>query len=363
MRSPRRALRLRHHGSHGAAERHGVSGAVAARARRLRQVAWEDPVKAHGDRRPPRRYYRITAQGERALAEALERFHALRPVRPAGTPRGAGQGLMPGGSCWASRLLIALGSAVVPGGIPRRLDARVGGRAVAPPRAARARGDGFRSARAWIWSCGRAGAVLHAALAAQGRMELVRDCSRMSATRSAVCGTARRSRRSPCSCSRSASAPTRRLQRRPRRAARAAAVSRTRPPRADLGDEPAPELDAQHGGAGEPARLEGAQPIVRSDCLLHRLRRQGAGPQRRDADWRRRAGARSRHGRSRPTFLPCSAPTPPYGRTFAPSEEQRGQNGVIVLSDGFWQRRFAGDAVGRRARHRPGRRHGRGRSA
>jgi PadR family transcriptional regulator PadR len=45
---------------------------------------WEDPIKAHGDRRPPRRYYRITAQGERALAEALARFHALKPLtRPA----------------------------------------------------------------------------------------------------------------------------------------------------------------------------------------------------------------------------------------------------------------------------------------
>jgi DNA-binding PadR family transcriptional regulator len=39
---------------------------------------WEDPVKAHGERRPPRRYYRITAQGERALADALARFHALK---------------------------------------------------------------------------------------------------------------------------------------------------------------------------------------------------------------------------------------------------------------------------------------------
>jgi DNA-binding PadR family transcriptional regulator len=45
---------------------------------------WEDPVKAHGDRRPPRRYYRITAEGERALREALARFHALKPLgRPA----------------------------------------------------------------------------------------------------------------------------------------------------------------------------------------------------------------------------------------------------------------------------------------
>jgi DNA-binding PadR family transcriptional regulator len=41
---------------------------------------WEDPVKAHGERRPPRRYYRITPHGERALAEALARFHALKPL-------------------------------------------------------------------------------------------------------------------------------------------------------------------------------------------------------------------------------------------------------------------------------------------
>ena len=42
---------------------------------------WEDLRKAHGDRRPPRRYYRITAQGERALAGALERFRSLKAVR------------------------------------------------------------------------------------------------------------------------------------------------------------------------------------------------------------------------------------------------------------------------------------------
>src|SRR5262245_61676537 len=41
---------------------------------------WESLEKAHGDRRPPRRYYRITAQGERVLAGALDRFHALRPL-------------------------------------------------------------------------------------------------------------------------------------------------------------------------------------------------------------------------------------------------------------------------------------------
>lgn len=31
------------------------------------------------------------------------------------------------------------------------------------------------------------------------------------------------------------------------------------------------------------------------------------------------------------------------GRTFAPGEDQEGKNRVLVLSDGFWQRRFGGD--------------------
>jgi DNA-binding PadR family transcriptional regulator len=44
---------------------------------------WEDLAKAHGDRRPPRRYYQVTAQGARALVEALERLHAFKPLRGA----------------------------------------------------------------------------------------------------------------------------------------------------------------------------------------------------------------------------------------------------------------------------------------
>lgn len=48
---------------------------------------WEDLEKAHGDRRPPRRYYRVTAEGERALNRALERFHSLKPIGSAGSPR------------------------------------------------------------------------------------------------------------------------------------------------------------------------------------------------------------------------------------------------------------------------------------
>ena len=42
---------------------------------------WEDAAAAHAGKRPPRRYYRITTDGVRALNEALERYHALRPVK------------------------------------------------------------------------------------------------------------------------------------------------------------------------------------------------------------------------------------------------------------------------------------------
>lgn len=42
---------------------------------------WEDLQKAHGDRRPPRRYYRLTAHGERALTEAMERLQVSTPLR------------------------------------------------------------------------------------------------------------------------------------------------------------------------------------------------------------------------------------------------------------------------------------------
>lgn len=42
---------------------------------------WEDLERAHGDRRPPRRYYRITAPGERVLAASIERYRALKPLR------------------------------------------------------------------------------------------------------------------------------------------------------------------------------------------------------------------------------------------------------------------------------------------
>ncbi len=45
----------------------------------LVRAAWEDPATAQADGRPPRKYYAVTAKGEKALADALERFRFLRP--------------------------------------------------------------------------------------------------------------------------------------------------------------------------------------------------------------------------------------------------------------------------------------------
>jgi PadR family transcriptional regulator PadR len=41
----------------------------------------ENAAVAHAEKRPPRRYYRVTAPGVRALEEALKRYRALRPIR------------------------------------------------------------------------------------------------------------------------------------------------------------------------------------------------------------------------------------------------------------------------------------------
>lgn len=43
---------------------------------------WEDAAAAFADGRPARRYYRVTAPGARALAEALAHYRALLPMRP-----------------------------------------------------------------------------------------------------------------------------------------------------------------------------------------------------------------------------------------------------------------------------------------
>jgi PadR family transcriptional regulator len=41
---------------------------------------WEDPRAARRDKRPPRRYFDLTAAGATALASALERYKNLKPV-------------------------------------------------------------------------------------------------------------------------------------------------------------------------------------------------------------------------------------------------------------------------------------------
>lgn len=38
---------------------------------------WEDTAAAHAEKRPARRYYRLTANGVRALEEAIERYREL----------------------------------------------------------------------------------------------------------------------------------------------------------------------------------------------------------------------------------------------------------------------------------------------
>jgi DNA-binding PadR family transcriptional regulator len=42
---------------------------------------WEDVEIARAQKRPPRRYYRITAHGVKALDESLRHYRALKPVR------------------------------------------------------------------------------------------------------------------------------------------------------------------------------------------------------------------------------------------------------------------------------------------
>jgi PadR family transcriptional regulator PadR len=41
--------------------------------------AWEDESAAHREGRPARRYYRVTAQGAKALSAALEHYRSLLP--------------------------------------------------------------------------------------------------------------------------------------------------------------------------------------------------------------------------------------------------------------------------------------------
>ena len=61
------------------------SGTIYPALDRLESLAlarseWEDARLAQEEKRPPRRYFRITPDGARALQEALGRHRALAPV-------------------------------------------------------------------------------------------------------------------------------------------------------------------------------------------------------------------------------------------------------------------------------------------
>lgn len=49
----------------------------------LVRSAWEVEAKAFAAGRPARRYYRMTADGSRALRDAVAAYRALLPLRPA----------------------------------------------------------------------------------------------------------------------------------------------------------------------------------------------------------------------------------------------------------------------------------------
>lgn len=42
--------------------------------------SWEDAAIAQRDKRPPRRYYRLTASGVRVVNEQVVRYRALKPL-------------------------------------------------------------------------------------------------------------------------------------------------------------------------------------------------------------------------------------------------------------------------------------------
>ncbi|HEX5430378.1 MAG TPA: PadR family transcriptional regulator [Bryobacteraceae bacterium] len=67
------------------------SGTVYPALRRLEEQelirsTWEKQSKALAEQRPPRKYYKLTAAGERALAKAVERYPLLQRLAPAKGP-------------------------------------------------------------------------------------------------------------------------------------------------------------------------------------------------------------------------------------------------------------------------------------
>jgi PadR family transcriptional regulator, regulatory protein PadR len=70
------------------------SGTVYPLLRRLEdgglvRSRWENESKAHGEGRPPRRYYEITAAGARSLASAKGRLAAQRALFDRSVPDGS----------------------------------------------------------------------------------------------------------------------------------------------------------------------------------------------------------------------------------------------------------------------------------
>ena len=62
-----------------------TSGTVYPALERLEKLGlarstWEDAGIAHREKRPPRRYFEITAEGKSELIGALERYKALAPI-------------------------------------------------------------------------------------------------------------------------------------------------------------------------------------------------------------------------------------------------------------------------------------------
>jgi DNA-binding PadR family transcriptional regulator len=62
-------------------------GTVYPALRRLEHAGclsskWENKEAANAEQRPPRRYYRLTSEGEKALSAARERFPGLDMVVP-----------------------------------------------------------------------------------------------------------------------------------------------------------------------------------------------------------------------------------------------------------------------------------------
>lgn len=56
----------------------------------LLKSTWEEAAAAQAEKRPTRRYYRVTAQGSRVLDTELARYRALSPIRHATPARGRG---------------------------------------------------------------------------------------------------------------------------------------------------------------------------------------------------------------------------------------------------------------------------------